>query len=81
MFVDYPYPWTRLLIPQQPARFQESTPFIFVSQETCSSTRFLEMGLHVKIHTSIVKSILTYGDETWLIKWKHGNKLLATEME
>jgi hypothetical protein len=28
-----------------------------------------------------VKSILTYGAETWTVKQKHRNKLLATEMD
>jgi hypothetical protein len=32
------------------------------------------------IYKSIVKSILTYGAETWSIKWKHRHKLLGTEM-
>jgi hypothetical protein len=49
IFVDHSYPWTCLLIPQQRVAFQRSTSFIVVSQETCSSTRFLEMGLHVTI--------------------------------
>jgi hypothetical protein len=34
-----------------------------------------------KIYISIVKSILTYGAETWSIKRKHRHKLLATEMD
>jgi hypothetical protein len=33
------------------------------------------------IYKSIVKSILTYGAETWSIKWKHRHKLLAIEMD
>jgi hypothetical protein len=49
MFVDHSYAWTRLLILQQRASFRESTSFIFVSQEKCSSTRFLGLGLHVTI--------------------------------
>jgi hypothetical protein len=33
------------------------------------------------IYKSTVKSILTYGDETWSIKRKHTQQLLATEMD
>jgi hypothetical protein len=33
------------------------------------------------IYKSIVKSILTYGAETWTIKQKHRHKLLATEKD
>jgi hypothetical protein len=38
-------------------------------------------SIKLLICKSIVKSILTYGAETWSIKWKHGYKLLATEMD
>jgi hypothetical protein len=57
IFVDYSYPWTRLLIPQQRAGFQQSISFMFVSQETCLPTRSLAMDRHVTIssHFSVVE--------------------------
>jgi hypothetical protein len=36
---------------------------------------------YIQIYKSTVKSILTYGAETWSIKLKHRCKLLATEMD
>jgi hypothetical protein len=38
-------------------------------------------GTKLTVYKTIVKSILTYGAETWTVKQKHRNKLLATEMD
>jgi hypothetical protein len=38
-------------------------------------------SIKLLIYKSMVKIILTYGTETWSIKWKHKHKLLATEMD
>jgi hypothetical protein len=38
-------------------------------------------GTKLAVYNAIVKSILTYGAETWTVKQKHRNKLLAAEMD
>jgi hypothetical protein len=38
-------------------------------------------GTKLTVYNAIVTSILTYGAETWTVKQKHRNKLLATEMD
>jgi hypothetical protein len=38
-------------------------------------------GAKLTVYNAKVKSILTYGVETWTVKQKHRNKLLATEMD
>jgi hypothetical protein len=38
-------------------------------------------GKKLTVYNATVKSILTYGAETWTVKQKHRNKLLATEMD
>jgi hypothetical protein len=38
-------------------------------------------GTKLTVYNAVVKSILTYGAETWTVKQKHRNKLLATEMD
>jgi hypothetical protein len=38
-------------------------------------------GTKLTVYNAIVTSILTYGAETWTVKQKHRNKLLATEID
>jgi pullulanase/glycogen debranching enzyme len=38
-------------------------------------------GTKLTVYNATVKSTLTYGAETWTVKQKHRNKLLATEMD
>jgi hypothetical protein len=38
-------------------------------------------GTKLTVYNATVKSILTYGVETWTVKQKHRNKLLAAEMD
>jgi hypothetical protein len=72
--------------------FQENGSSDLEIEKSISETRRVSMLnsvswnrniLHSKllIYKSIVKGILTYGAETWSIKWKHRYKLLATEMD
>jgi hypothetical protein len=44
-------------------------------------SRNISHGTKLTVYNATVQSILTYGAETWTVKQKHRNKLLATEMD
>jgi NADPH-dependent glutamate synthase beta subunit-like oxidoreductase len=46
-----------------------------------SRNRNILHGTKLTVYNAIVRSMLTYGAETWTVKQKHRNKLLATEMD